>query len=29
MASDENKIKEFCTVATRMTKVFQELLASG
>lgn len=28
MANDENKIKEFCTVATRMTKVFQELLVT-
>lgn len=29
MATDENKIKEFCVVATKMTKIFQELIASG
>ena len=29
MASDESKVKEFCMFATKMTKVFQELLASG
>lgn len=29
MATDETKIKEFCVVATKMTKIFQELVASG
>ena len=29
MAQDENKIREFCITATKMSKVFQDLLASG
>ena len=29
MATDETKVKEFCMTASKMTKVFQELLASG
>jgi hypothetical protein len=29
MPSDENKVKEHCITATKYTKIFKDLLASG